>query len=249
MVLEGCASERKPEAHCVVPAGPPLCSPTTAEGEKAVTQLLAQNSKLKKTTGKRSFNFGIPAYRSQSGFKTCPKAGACAVGCYARSGAYRFSNVAAAYETRLAATFLPDFGDRIRAEVGKKRVERLRIHDSGDFYSETYLETWKDIARSLPAVEFYAYTKQVKMLKKHLRSADWPKNFFIIFSQGGTEDKSIDPRTDRHSRVFETHEALRASGYADTSGDDAVALGPNPRVGLVYHGGKSYANTDWKKVL
>jgi hypothetical protein len=38
---------------------------------------LAQNAKLKKASFK-TYNFGIPALRSQEGFNTCPSAGKCA---------------------------------------------------------------------------------------------------------------------------------------------------------------------------
>lgn len=213
-----------------------------------MTALLAQNSKLRKSTGKRTFNFGIPAYRSASGQKTCPNAGACAKGCYARSGAYMFGNVKPAYESRLSATGDADFGDRIRAEVRAKRVERVRVHDSGDFYSEGYLYRWVRIANSLPDVEFYAYTKMVSMLRFAQAQPGWPPNFTIIYSFGGTEDKKIDVKRERHSRVFQSRAELLREGYADASDDDNIALGPNPKVGLVYHGAKNFDNTDWSKV-
>jgi hypothetical protein len=43
----------------------------------------------------------------------------------------------------------------------------------------------------------------------------------------------------RHSRVFKDLQSLNEAGYADASKDDSVALGPNPRIGLIYHGAKS----------
>lgn len=47
---------------------------------------LVQNSKIKKMSGPKTFNWGIPAYQSANGFKTCPNAAACAKGCYATMG-------------------------------------------------------------------------------------------------------------------------------------------------------------------
>lgn len=210
--------------------------------------LLTQNSKIKKMSGPRTFNFGIPAYRSSTGFNTCPKAGACAAGCYATMGAYRFSNVAQAFEYRLQATLAADFVDVMSAEIKKRRVERLRIHDSGDFYNAEYVQKWFAIMRANPGVAFYAYTKQVLLFKKLQRSGSVPENFTLIFSFGGTEDKKIDVKTDRHSWVFPSIEELQAAGYAAAHEDDAVALGPNPRIGLVYHGNKNLENTNWSKV-
>ena len=69
--------------------------------------LLTQNSKLKKTSkelGVRVFNFGIPAYKSASGKLTCPMARDCIKFCYAKKGAYIWSNVKPAFEKRYELT-------------------------------------------------------------------------------------------------------------------------------------------------
>ena len=209
-------------------------------------QLLTRNSKIKKSK-KRTFNFGIPAFKSASGMFTCPNAGACAKGCYALAGAYRFSNVAKTFEARLAVTLSNDFVDAMLKEIDDCRAERIRIHDSGDFYSEEYLDKWVSIMQARPNVEFYAYTKMVSMFKKRLNSL--PKNFKLVFSFGGTEDKLIDVSKDRHSLVFENETDLKQAGYANASEQDDIALGKNPKIGLVYHGTKNIENTDWEKVL
>ncbi|NBU33864.1 hypothetical protein EBZ38_03465 [bacterium] len=206
---------------------------------------LVRNSKIKKSV-KRTFNFGIPAYLSSTGLKTCPNAGACAKGCYALAGAYRFSNVAQAFERRLAATQSDSFIDAMLSDIDKQRAERIRIHDSGDFYNEEYLDRWLKIMRARPHVEFYAYTKMVSLFNR--RKNDLPKNFTLIYSFGGTEDKLIDVDKDRHSLVFETVAQLKACGYADASNQDDIALGKNPKIGLVYHGTKNIENTNWGKV-
>ena len=210
--------------------------------------LLTQNSKMKKMSGPRTFNFGIPAYQSASGLKTCPKAGACAKGCYARSGAYLFSNVAKAFEARLVVTIGPDFVPMLLAELDKNRAERIRIHDSGDFYSLEYTQKWLEICNARPGVAFYAYTKQVSLFKALRAEKKLPKNLTIIFSFGGTEDKKINRAVDRHSWVFSSIADLEAAGYAAAYEDDAGALGPNKKIGLVYHGTKKIENTDWMKV-
>jgi len=93
---------------------------------------------------------------------------------------------------------------------------------------------------------FYAYTKQVKMFKDIVQ--DIPANFKLIFSYGGKQDNLINPEIDRHSWVFESTSDLDSKGYIDASQDDMLALTDNPKVGLVYHGNKSYNNTTWSKV-
>jgi len=208
--------------------------------------LLTRNSKIRKSK-KRTFNFGIPAFLSTSGLKTCPNAGACAKGCYALAGAYRFSTVAQAFERRLAVTQNADFVPLMLREIDLNRAERIRIHDSGDFYSEEYLDAWLAIVKARPQVEFYAYTKMVSLFNR--RKRDIPKNFVVIYSFGGTEDKLIDVTKDRHSLVFTSLQSLKRAGYANASEQDDVALGSNPCIGLVYHGIKNVENTDWNKVV
>jgi hypothetical protein len=209
--------------------------------------LLTRNSKIKKSNV-RTFNFGIPAFESRTGFKTCPNAAACAEGCYARSGAYRFSNVAQAFERRLTMTMTDDFIDLMNREIKVNRAERIRIHDSGDFYSIDYTMRWFAIMHANPNVEFYAYTKQVSMFKTLEAQGLMPANFRLIYSFGGKEDRLIDVKRDRHSMVFENTEEMLAAGYADANENDDVALDPNPKIGLVYHGTKGYAKTYWSRV-
>lgn len=209
---------------------------------------LTRNSKMRKMSGIKTYNWGIPAYQSSTGFKTCPNAAACAKGCYATQGAYKFSNVAKVFEARLKLAQSPRFANIIHAEIKRRKVERLRIHDSGDFFSIEYLERWLGIIRANPTVQFYAYTKMVSMFKQYTLDGLIPSNFIVIYSYGGTEDKLIDKNVDRHSWVFSSVEALQDAGYADAHEDDSIAVGSNPKIGLVYHGTKNYNNTDWSKV-
>jgi Gene product 88 len=212
--------------------------------------LLTKNSKIKNSQNsefKRIFNFTIPALKTDDGFMTCPNASACAVGCYARERAYSWPKVKAKHHLNFIATQSDGFIDAMSLEVKLNRADLVRIHDAGDFYSTEYLEKWIAIAKQNPGVIFYAYTKMVDMLKKRKLFADFPQNFKVIFSLGGKEDSKINQETDRHSRVFPTLDALLAAGYVDTSHDDTLAIGGNPKIGLVYHGLKKIEKTGWKK--
>jgi len=211
-----------------------------------MSKLLTQNSKIAKTGKKHGislYNFGIPAFRSDTGLITCPAAGSCKIGCYAQQGAYVFGNVRPVFEWRLKVTQSDEFISMMQAELddAKRRAHKrrkrvvIRIHDSGDFYSVPYLKRWLAIMDANKDVEFYAYTKQVRLFKR----LETPPNFRLIFSEGGLFDSEIDLNR-HHSRVFRTHAELHAAGYADASEDDLVAgLGANPRIGLVYHGAAS----------
>jgi Gene product 88 len=212
---------------------------------------LSQNGKMKKIETADVYNWGIPAFMSKNGTRTCPMAGVCASGCYAQSGSYRYSNVASKYESRLELALSPQFETVIGQEIQyvKARASKrgkpciIRIHDSGDFFSKEYTEKWLNIIQSHSDIVFYAYTKQVSQFK----ALDLPPNLIMIYSYGGREDHLIDPERDRHSAVFQDEKSLNEAGYANASQDDMVAIGSCLKIGLVFHHSKNYANTKWDK--
>lgn len=185
-------------------------------------------------SGVKTYNWGIPAYQSKSGFRTCPWAGQCATGCYARQGAYIWPNVAQAFETRLTLARSKDFIDVLTTEIRRRHVVRLRVHDSGDFFSPKYRDDWFKIMQANPMCQFYAYTKAIPLFSNVIL----PQNFTLIYSEGGKLDRLIKD-SDRHSRVFSTAKELKQAGYVDTSKNDAKAMGENHKIGLIYHGHKS----------
>lgn len=191
-------------------------------------ELLTQNSKLKKTSktnNLRIFNFGIPAQ------DTCIWAGECKKYCYASKGTYIWSNVKPAFKRRLEATKQDNFPQVMIDEIVKRKADIIRIHDSGDFYSREYLHKWFKVMDSLPQVKFYAYSKSLPLLD----GIKLPDNFTLIKSEGGKRDDLIDPSIDRHARIFKTEAELIASGYANASENDLIAIGDNPKIGLIAH--------------
>ena len=211
-----------------------------------IKNILTQNSKMKRSS-RLVYNWTIPAFLSKTGFKTCPQAGVCATGCYARSGAYLWSNVSKVHEAKLELSHRPDFAtimiEAITAVYRPGKELFIRVHDAGDFYGVEYAIKWFTVMKHFqnnPAIQFYAYTKQVQMFQ----GISKPKNFTLIYSFGGKQDHLIRP-TDRHSAVFPTEAELLAAGYVNASHDDMLALTDNHRVGLVYHGAKSFDNTKW----
>jgi hypothetical protein len=199
--------------------------------------LLTQNSKLKKTSkqiGKRVFNFGIPAYKSASGKLTCPMALECVKFCYAKKGAYIWSNVKPAFEKRYELTKTTEFEGVMISEINKKKADFVRIHDSGDFYSKKYLDKWLYIAAVMPHVKFYAYTNMVEMFK----NIKLPNNFDVIYSNSGKQKHLIDRTIDRHTEIFKSEDELIAAGYANASENDLNAtkwFNTTNKVGLIYH--------------
>jgi hypothetical protein len=199
--------------------------------------LLTQNSKLKKTSkalGLRVFNFGIPAYKSASGKLTCPMADECVKFCYAKKGAYIWSNVKPAFEKRYELSKTDDFIDAMNAEILKKKPDYVRVHDSGDYYSRAYLHKWIEVAKQNPSVRFYSYTNMVKMML----NVSLPDNYDIIFSDSGKQKHLINERQHRHTKIFSSHSDLVHAGYTDASAVDLYAtrwFNATKKVGLIFH--------------
>ena len=199
--------------------------------------LLTQNSKLKKTSkelGVKVYNFGIPAYKSASGKLTCPFADECVKFCYAKKGAYIWSNVQPAFEKRYQLTLTDQFVEVMSKEILKKQPDFVRVHDSGDYYSPKYLQKWIDLAVMHHAVKFYSYTNCVKMLKK----AKLPDNYDIIFSDSGKQKHLINRKIDRHTKIFDNYQELLDNNYINASQIDLYAtkwFNKNNKVGLIKH--------------
>lgn len=213
--------------------------------------LLTQNSELKEIG---AYNWTIPALgvKLDDGrvVRTCPQAGACARFCYARNGTYNFPTAKKAHARNLKMVLddLEGWKSAMIEELCKKKYrggKHVRIHDSGDFFSEEYLEAWLDIARIVPDVTFYCYTKEVSLFKRVVDrkyystgAEGWfpikPANFLYLFSMGGLEDHLIDVENDRHAEVFPTAEALEAAGYFNQEESDLLAIyAPTNRIGIV----------------
>jgi hypothetical protein len=199
--------------------------------------LLTQNSKLKKTSkalGLRVFNFGIPAYKSASGKLTCPMADECVKFCYAKKGAYIWSNVQPAFENRYQLSKTNYFVGAMNDEIKRKKPDYVRVHDSGDYYSKAYLQKWIKIAIHNPDVKFYSYTNMVDMIL----NTSLPSNYDIIFSDSGKQKNLIDERKHRHTKIFTSTSDMLSAGYTDASAVDLMAtrwFNKTNKVGLVFH--------------
>ena len=199
--------------------------------------LLTQNSKLKKTSkalGLRVFNFGIPAYKSASGRVICAMADECVEWCYAKKGAYIWSNVQPAFENRYQLSKTDDFIDAMNNEIKRKKPDYVRVHDSGDYYSKAYLQKWIQIAIHNPDVKFYSYTNMVDMIL----NTSLPSNYDIIFSDSGKQKHLINERKHRHTKIFSSTSDMLSAGYTDASAVDLMAtkwFNKTNKVGLVFH--------------
>lgn len=164
--------------------------------------------------------------------RTCPAAGVCAQACYARSGTYNFRNVKAAHLRNLLFVVQdPDGWERAMcAELCRPRMvgSHVRIHDAGDFLSDEYLAAWLRIIRAHPAINFYAYTKEVERYRRMVEP-DPPPNSRWILSLGGREDHLVDLERDRVADVFPTEASIAEAGWHSQAASDLLAAyGPTP---------------------
>ena len=211
-----------------------------ASGEYVLSmakKLLTQNSELRPDG---IYNWSLPAFgvtlTDGTTMNVCPNAGACASYCYARNGTYNFSNVKARHiwNLELILKDITVWESLMLEEVQhpKMKGRHVRIHDSGDFFSDEYLLAWLDIAIKTPEVNFYCYTKEVSRFKR-LIEPNCPKNFRYLYSLGGKEDHLVDLEKDRHADVFPDDAAILDAGYMNQEASDLLAITlPTNKIGI-----------------
>lgn len=194
-------------------------------------RLLTQNREMKSIG---AWNWTLPALagRLPDGrrYLTCPSDGVCARVCYARHGTYTWHNVRAKHEANLMFVLddLPGWEAAMAAELGSAKFHGkwIRIHDSGDFFSDRYLLAWLRICRVRPDVNFHTYSKEIKRFRE-LVEPNPPPNFLWVYSYGGTQDAELNPDTDRVADVFVDETAIATAGWASQEANDLLAvLGP-----------------------
>ena len=102
------------------------------------------------------YMFNIPANKEVCG-RTCK-------GCYAIKEQVCFPKALEVRQKRYEASLQPDFHTKVVAELSclRKIPKMFRIHASGEFYSQPYVNSWYRVALAHPDIIFYAYTKRIK---------------------------------------------------------------------------------------
>ncbi|MFB7836018.1 hypothetical protein [Streptomyces sp. NPDC056056] len=211
----------------------------------ATDWLLTQNRRMK---AQGIFNWTLPAWAvalkdeapdgtiTTRNINVCPQAGVCAKFCYALDGAYRYPNVRQRHENNLRLVLDTPlvWQERMAAELRHRRYAgaAIRIHDAGDFFTDSYTMQWLELIRGAPQGQtFYAYTKEVSRFQR-LVVPNLPANFKFVYSLGGKEDHLIIKELDRHADVFPDASSLEAAGYSSQEASDLLAVFGPPRVGM-----------------
>lgn len=122
-----------------------------------------------------------------------------------------------------------------------RKITKIRIHESGDFFNAAYLQAWIMVAQNNPNLKFYCYSKNLPLFL----NLTLPDNFYLTASYGGKFDHLIDEGFfTRYAKVFMTADHAIAAGYKiDVRDRSCFEDGP---FALLVHGTQP-AGSDWGK--
>jgi len=193
------------------------------------------------------FTFSLPAGHS------CPFAKACLSKSDRAEGSIRdgkhteFRCYAASMEARHGSVRRSRWGnfEALLACGSKEEMTRLildsltpfagyvRVHDSGDFFSQDYFGAWMEVARQRDRTLFYAYTKALPFWVRC--KDDIPENFVLTASYGGSHDRLIEEHGLRYARVVYSEDEAADLGL-ELDHDDSHAMRHGPSFALLLHG-------------
>jgi hypothetical protein len=107
----------------------------------------------------------------------------------------------------------------------------VRVHVSGDFFSESYFLAWTDVAKATPGTRFYAYTKSILFWQRNV--AQVPANLILTASEGGKFDSAINGF--KRATVVYSEEQAAALGL-EIDHDDSHAYDGQESFALLLHG-------------
>jgi hypothetical protein len=162
--------------------------------------------------------FSIPAVKTCTGSTPL-----CRKYCYAKKAEELFPAVLPRRKRNLALSKTPEFVDKISAELATAPlIPFVRIHESGDFYSQEYLDKWFEVCKRFPKRTFLAFTKAF-----NLDFSKKPKNFKLYYSVFPDTDCAKVPKGGRKAITQITYKSFK---------------GVNPEIGKAVHCG-GYCDT------
>ena len=117
---------------------------------KASTPSISWEKNRKMSVGR----FNLPAKLS------CPGSTAqCRAKCYAIKAERAYRGVLPCRQRNMTLASTDIFVQTMVKQLSKRNPAYFRIHESGDFYNQAYLDKWGEIARQTPDTVYLAFTK------------------------------------------------------------------------------------------
>jgi hypothetical protein len=101
-----------------------------------------------------------------------------------------------------------------------QKAKAVRIHSAGDFFNQSYFDTWLTVCRNNSRVEFWAYTKSVRYWVNRLHQI--PDNLVLTASYGGREDYLIEEHELKNVIIVKSVE--EANGRPIDTNDDLARV-------------------------
>ncbi len=122
---------------------------------------------------------------------TCPNHKWCSAKCYALKAYRAYPNTKAAYDrnTDMAQNNLPELKAQLKTFLTAYKRNYFRLHVSGDFFSQAYLDMWIEVIEEYPDINFLAFTKAFT-----LNYSEKPDNLEILFSTFDTMPSRTDDK-------------------------------------------------------
>jgi hypothetical protein len=98
-----------------------------------------------------------------------------------------------------------------------KEATHVRIHSSGDFFSQEYFDKWLDTCRKNSNVTFWAFTKSIQFWVNRLGQI--PSNLTLQASRGSIQDELIDKHNLKFAQVFMDKDLAIKSGLPIDTND------------------------------
>lgn len=128
------------------------------------------------------------------------------------------------------------------------KVRRVRIHESGDFFSQDYFDAWLEVAKQNKSLVFYAYTKSIPFWVA--RKNELPKNFRLVASYGGKFDSLIQEHGLKSAHIVFSRQEAKSLGLPIDKTDRLAYTGKRS-FALLLHGCQpagSEASKAWEKI-
>jgi hypothetical protein len=115
-----------------------------------------------KVSNTKSSAFSLPA---GSDFSCAGETSVCRDACYAKAKRHQFSNVQKLMASNwalirdLEASKSSAIAVQRFLEVIPEKAKIMRIHESGDFHSQWYIDVWAEVVKARPNTKFWFYTR------------------------------------------------------------------------------------------